>query len=156
MSEHKFELFADYHQFYVWDAGVDPRAPEDYTNEDVRRLVKVAPNIVVIQPVRSTTVPVQLEICSEDPGFDESQWDHIAECALELPTGKLQVHECTGGPVLDLEVAPGWYWVRVLFAGLGTLSYDGLEGDDYYRIVLWPGTSAPLRIVKQWQDEPGG
>jgi hypothetical protein len=153
MTVHSFELFADYHQFYVWDAGVNPQAPEDYTDDDILRLVKVAPNVVVIQPVRMMTVPVELEICSDDPGFDESSWDHIAECSLDLPTGRLQVHECTGGPVLDLTVAKGTYSLRALFAGLGTLSDDGLEGQDRYRIVLWPGPPTPLRIVKQWPGE---
>jgi hypothetical protein len=153
MTVHDFELFADYHQFYLWDAGVNPQAPEDYTADDVRRLVKVAPNIVVIQPVRNMTVPVELEICAEDPGFDDCRWDHIAECSLDLPTGNLQVHECTGGPVLDVRVAPGTYRVRALFAALGTLSDNGLEGADHYRIVLWPGSEVPLRIMKQWRGK---
>jgi hypothetical protein len=156
MDIHTFELFADYHQFYVWDAGAKPQAPEDYTEEDVRRLVKVAPNVVVIQPVRNMTVSVELALCVDDPGFDETRWDHVAECALELPTGKLQVHECTGGPVLDLNVAPGSYRLRALFSGLGTLSEDGLEGEDYYALVLWPGSNIPLRIVKQWHGEVAG
>jgi hypothetical protein len=156
MSVHAFNVLADYRQFYLWDSGVDPRAPENYTDHDVRRLVKVAPHVVVIQAVRNTTVPVELELCSDDPGFDESQWDHVAECALDIPTGNLQVHECTGGPALDLRVTPGSYRVRALFTGLGTLSDDGLDGEDRYRIVLWPGQSIPLQIVKQWQAEVAG
>ena len=91
MSMHAFELFADYHQFYVWDAGVNPSAPENYTEEDIRARVKVGPNVVVIQPIRRTTVPVELQIGPDDPGFDPSRWDHVAECHLELPTGALQV-----------------------------------------------------------------
>jgi hypothetical protein len=59
MTFHHLEVFADYHQFYVWDAGVGPSAPEDYTDDDVRRRVKVAPNVVVVQPVRNMTVPVE-------------------------------------------------------------------------------------------------
>ncbi len=151
MSAHAFALFADYHQFYLWDPGAEPRAPEDYTDEDVRRLVKVGPNVVVIQPVRNMTVAVELELCDRDPGFNASQWDHIAECGLDLPTGKLQVHECTGGPVLDLDVTPGSYRLRALFGGLGTISENGLDGKDFYAISLWPEATAPLRIVKQWE-----
>jgi len=156
MSTHSFELFADYHQFYVWDAGVSPQVPEDYSEDDVRRRVKVGPNVVVIQPVRQMTVPVELRVCPEDPGFDPSVWDHVAECHLDLPTGALQVHECTGGVVLDLAVAPGSYRVRALFAGLDTLSEDGLDGDDRYTIVLWPAPPVPLRILKQWEGERAG
>jgi hypothetical protein len=139
VAVHSFDLFADYHQFYVWDAGAHPQAPVDYTPDDLRRRVKVSTNVVVIQPTRNMTVPVEFEVCTSDPGFDESHWDHIAECSLNLPTGNLQVHECTGGSVLDLIVAPGTYLLRALFAGLDTLSDDGLDGEDRYRIVLWPG-----------------
>jgi len=46
VTTHKFELFADYNQFYVWDVGADPNAPIDYTDEDVRNRVKVAPNVL--------------------------------------------------------------------------------------------------------------
>ena len=109
--------------FYVWDAGAGRKAPENYSEEDVRKMVKVAPNVVVVQPVRSTAVPVELE-----------------------------VHECTGGPVLNLDVPPGTFRVRFLFSGLGTLSADGLEGQDRYRVVLWPGEAGPLRVVKQWAE----
>ncbi len=155
MARHSLTVFADYHQFYVWDAGTNPLAPEDYTDDDVRRMVKVASNVVVVQPVRNMEVPVELEVHARDPGFDAGHWDHIAECALDLHTGRLQVHECTGGPQLDLSVAPGTYCVRVLFAGLGTLSDDGLDGADRYCVELWPGTSRDLTIIKQWDEDAG-
>jgi hypothetical protein len=152
MEKHSANVFADYHQFYLWDAGVSPNAPDDYTDEDVRRMVKVAKNVVVIQPVRNMEVPVELEVHESDPGFDAKDWDHVAECGVELPTGKLQIHECTGGPVLDLAVKPGAYQVRALFIGLGTLSDDGLDGSDRYKLVLWPGPVGDLRILKQWES----
>jgi len=151
MSRHSLKVFADYNQFYLWDAGVNPAAPEDYTDEDVRGMVKVAPCVVVVQPVRNMEVPVELLLHEQDPGFEPSNWDHVAECALNLPTGQLQIHECTGQPVLDLLVPHGIYQARVLFAGLSTLSDDGLEGDDRYRIDLWPGPPRELRIIKQWE-----
>jgi hypothetical protein len=149
VQAHDLQVFADYHQFYVWDAGVEPMAPEDYTDEDLTRMVKVAPNVVVIQPVRNMTVPVRVELHETDPGCDVSAWDHVVECSLELPTGQLQVHECTGGAKLDMQVAAGAYRVRALFVGLDSLSPTGLEGDDHYVVVLWPGEAQRLRVIKQ-------
>ena len=90
MAPYSVKVFADYHQFYVWDAGAQPAAPEDYSAEDVERRVKVAPHVIVVQPVRNMEVPVELEVHASDPGFDEAQWDHIVECSLDLPSGKLQ------------------------------------------------------------------
>ncbi len=149
-------MFADYHQFYVWDAGASPQAPVDYTDDDVRKMVKVADHVVVIQPVRNMTVPVELEVHPGDPGHDPSEWDHVVETAVDLPTGRLQIHECTGGPVLEVEVKPGSYRVAAFFSGLDTLSTDGLDGKDWYRVVVWPGESRPLRVVKQWSEAGAG
>jgi hypothetical protein len=50
MIRHKLQVFADYHQFYLWDPGTNPLAPTDYTDQDVRNMVKVSPGVVVIQP----------------------------------------------------------------------------------------------------------
>lgn len=143
-----FDVFADYHQFYLWDRGMTNQAPEDYTDEDVRRRIKTGPHVVVIQPERNTTVPVEVEVHDADPGFDAAEWDHVAEASLHLPTGQLQIHECTGGPVAEFVVEPGWYRVRSLGGGFATVA--GLDGSDHYRAVLWPAPPDEVRVVKQW------
>ncbi len=153
-SQHEsFELFADYHQFYLWDRGMDPEAPEDYTNEDTRHRIKTGPHVLVIQPERNMTVAVEVEIHDAEPPCDADRWDHIAEASLHLPTGQLQVHECTGGAVADFSVEPGWYRVRSHHGGLNTIEESGLEGNDHYLAVLWPAPPAELRIIKQWDPK---
>jgi hypothetical protein len=150
LQHRAFELFADYHQFYLWDRGTNPQAPIDYTQEDVERRIKTGPNVVVIQPERNMTVAVEVEIHDAEPPSDPEDWDHIAEASLHLPTGQLQVHECTGGVVADFRVEPGWYRVRSFHAGFDTIDEGGLEGHDHYRVVLWPAPPADLAVVKQW------
>ena len=153
-SQHKsFELFADYHQFYLWDRGMHPKAPEDYTDEDTRLRIKTGPHVLVIQPERNMTVAVEVEIHDAEPPCDADRWDHIAEASLHLPTGQLQVHECTGGPVADFCVEPGWYRVRSHHGGLDTIDESGLEGNDHYLAVLWPAPPAELRVIKQWEPK---
>lgn len=146
----RIEVFADYHQFYLWDREMTSTAPEDYTDEDVIRRIKVGPNVVVIQPERNMTVSVEVEIHDGEPEYRSDEWDHIAEASLHLPSGHLQVHECTGGPVADFDVTPGWYRVRSFHGGFGTIDESGLEGDDYYKLVLWPAAPSKVVVVKQW------
>jgi hypothetical protein len=155
MARYDIEVFADYFQFYLQDAGIQPSAPLDYTDDDVRRRVKVAPNVVVVQPVRNMTVPVVIEVLDRDPGVDIEAWDHVTECSLSLPTGHLQVDTVHCNPKLDLELTPGEYRVRCLFAELDRLSEDGLDGDDRYQVQLWPDAPAELRVVKQWTEGVG-
>ena len=108
LQDKAFEVFADYHQFYLWDQGMGPEAPEEYDDEDVQRRIKTGPHVVVVQPERNTTVAVEVEVHDAEPEYDAQRWDHIAEASLHLPTGRLQVHECTGGLVADFLVEPGW------------------------------------------------
>jgi hypothetical protein len=145
-----FEVLADYYQFYLWDRGMTTQAPEEYTDEDMRRRIKTGPHVVVIQPERNTTVTVEVEVHDADPEFDTAVWDHVSEASLHLPTGQLQVHQCIGGPVAEFEVEPGWYRVRSLHGGLATIDRSGLEGGDHYRAVLWPSPPQELRVLKQW------
>jgi hypothetical protein len=144
----KVEVFADYHQFYLWDPAKTTEAPTDYSDADVKRRIKAGRHVVVIQPERDMSVPVEIEIHDVEPPFEAEEWDHIAEASLHLESGQFQVHQCTLGPVADFAVAPGWYRVRSFHGGLGTV--DGLEGDDYYRVVLWPAPPSDISVIKQW------
>jgi len=149
--QHKsVEVFADYHQFYLWDKGMDPLAPEDYSPEDTDRRIKTGSHVVVVQPERDMDVPVEIEIHDSEPPFDSAEWDHIAEASLHLPTGQLQIHECTGGPVAEFHVEKGWYRVRSFHGGFGTIAEVGTDGADFYRVVLWPAPSAEVRVIKQF------
>ncbi len=141
----------DYHQLYLWDPSVTNRAPEEYSDEDVERRVKLGPSVIVVQPERNGEVALTVEVTESDPGFDAGRYDHVVECGVELPGGRLQVHECLGGAVMEATVEPGAYVARVLFAGLGSISSDGLDGDDAYAVQLWRGSPRALRVVKQWR-----
>ena len=148
----RYSIFADYHQFYLWDHEANPDAPTDYTDEDTVRRIKAAPFVVVVQPERNMAVPVDVEIAHEPPELALDVWDHVAEASLTLPSGRLEIHECTGGSIDILTVPAGTYRVRAYYGGLKTLSDDGLDGDDHYRIVLWPAPFADLAVLKQYVD----
>lgn len=147
-----YSVFADYHQFYLWDQGASPDAPTDYTDLDCTRRVKAAPFIVVIQPERNMTVSVEIEIAKEAPVLLPEKWDHVAEVSLDLPSGQLEIHECTGGSIDILSIPPDIYRVRVYFGGLNSLSDDGFDGGDHYRIVLWPAPFDDIAVLKQYLD----
>jgi hypothetical protein len=148
----RYTIVADYHQFYLWDQGESPDAPTDYTDEDTLRRIKTGPFVVVVQPERDMDVPFELEIMAGPPDPDLDVWDHVAEASLDLPSGRLEIHECTGGSIDVLAVPPGTYRVRTHHGGLRTLSEDRLDGDDHYRIVLWPAPFAELAVLKQYVD----
>lgn len=152
----RYTIFADYHQFYLWDHGTHPAAPTDYTKEDTVRRIKAAPFVIVVQPERNVDVPVEIAIKQKSPELGLDNWDHVAEASLALPSGMLEIHECTGGSIDILTVPAGTYRVRAYYGGLGTLSDDGLDGEDHYRVVLWPAPFADLAVLKQYVSPLSG
>jgi hypothetical protein len=151
-----YRIFADYRQFYLWDKQVCPDAPTDYTDDDIARRMKAAPNVVVIQPERNMEVPVELEVLEGPPDAEFDGWDHVAEASLDLPSGQLEIHESTGGAIDQIVLEPGTYRVRAYFGALTDLSDDGLEGNDRYKIVMWPATFSPVRVLKQFAGRSAG
>ena len=148
----QYVIVADYHQFYLWDHGRNPQAPTDYQAEDVAHRIKTAPFVLVVQPARDMDVPVELDVIDSPPEDQFDDWDHVAEASLDLPSGQLEIHECTGGSVDILQVMPGTYRVRAYFGGMNTVSDDGLDGEDHYRLVLWPAPPSPIVVLKQHND----
>ena len=146
-------VFADYHQFYIWDPVLSGQiAPDDYTDADIANRVKIAEGVVVVQPVRNMTVPVEVSIWPAEPDVHYADWQHCATAPLKVQSGQIQIHECTGSALANITVPSGDYIVRCLFRGLDTLSPNGLDGQDFYSIQLWPGHSSALTIIKAWAE----
>ena len=145
------QVFADYNQFYVWDPELcAQQAPDDWSEQDLANRIKAAEGVVVICPERNMEVPVEVCVFDDSPEFLPSAWDHIAEAPLRIESGVAEVAECTGGKLARITVPPGAYTVRVLFRGLGTITEDGLDGQDQYFVHLWPGQCPKVAVIRQW------
>lgn len=151
MKQFKLKLFADYNQFYIQDEKAEGDLSGSWTNEATANLLAVAPGTVGVGTVRNMDVPVVVEIYEVDPGFTSADWDHVNECSIDVPSGKLVVAGCTDyfPDAKRIDLTPGTYSVRILYQNLTKLSEDGLEGDDTYTVMLWPGSPTPARVVKQ-------
>jgi hypothetical protein len=148
--KYTYKIFADYFQFYLWDKNVEPEAPTDYTEDDIRNKIKTAPSVVVIQPERNMEVPVELEVFGSEPPLELEPWDHIAEASLDLPSGLLEIYECAGESIEEIQLAPGTYRIRAYYGKLGELSEDGLDGNDHYRLDVWQAPHKEIKVIKQF------
>ncbi|MDP9900671.1 hypothetical protein [Variovorax ginsengisoli] len=147
----EYDVFADYFQFYLQDESAESNLGACWTDEAVERLLVVAPpGTIGIGTVRNMSVPVAVEVAGAQPDPDFESWDYVAECALEVPSGRIVIAGCTDyfpdAPRIDVE--PGSYRVRISYGALDSVSEDGLEGRDHYRLQLWPAPSTGLRILK--------
>ena len=129
---HRFRVFADYHQFYLMDASVEPSIPEEVTEQDMLRRFRTAPHIVVFHTESATYVHVEVAFVPE-PTEAEGAWEHQAEFSLSLPSGTAALCGCTDfvPECPRIRGAPGDYDGRAYFAGS-----EGSE--ERYCLMLWP------------------
>lgn len=153
----EFDLFADYFQFYLQDEGVEGNLAESWTKEAVNRLLALAPGTIGVGTVRNMNVPVVIEVAENEPAeHDHDCWDQVNECSIDVPSGRIVVAGCTDyfPEARRIEVAPGSYRARIFYGDLNSLRENDLEGDDHYRVVLWPSDPGPLKILKQCSNLP--
>ncbi|WP_375780630.1 hypothetical protein ACE103_18670 [Bradyrhizobium sp. ma5] len=151
MKSFDLSLFADYFQFYIQDESATGDLSEAWTPEATDRLLAIVPGMVGISTVRNMHVPVSVQVLEREPDHDSSDWDHVVEASLDVASGRIVIAGCTDyfPDAMRIETEPGTYRVRVSYGALDTLSEDGLEGDDHYRLQLWPAPSIAVRVLKQ-------
>ncbi|HEX3506070.1 MAG TPA: hypothetical protein VHU22_22025 [Xanthobacteraceae bacterium] len=152
MKSFDLSLFADYFQFYIQDEAATGDLSEAWNEEAVSRLLAIAPGTIGVGTVRNMDVPVRVEIHEHEPNNDPSEWNQIVEASLDVASGRIVVAGCTDyfPDAMRIAITPGTYRARVSYGALGTLSEDGLSGNDHYRVQLWLAPSIAVRILKQW------
>ncbi len=145
----EYELFADFWQFYLQDGNSDEWC--DWTREAGDRLLAVAPGVIGVGTVRSAIVPLVVEIVDGEPNDDMDSWDQVNECTIKVPSGRIVIAGCTDdrSDAAQIRVLPGSYRARIHYGNLYSRSADGLDGDDYYKVILWRAAPSPLRVSKQ-------
>lgn len=152
MPEYHYELFADYFQFYLQDEQAEGDLSNSWTPEAVKILLALAPGTIGVGTVRNMDVPVTVEVQQTTPREEDfSIWDQVNECSIDVPSGTLVIAGCTDyfPEAARILLAPGHYGARIYYGQLADLSDDGLEGNDYYKIVLWPSGKLELNVLKQ-------
>jgi hypothetical protein len=95
---------------------------------------------------------VRLEIWSAEPSDDRGDWDHEVDADFDAPDGLINFMP-SGTGVLDVsaDVPAGRYRVRISGRGFTQLGHAGAEGDDSYRLRLWPrGERKDPTLRKRW------
>jgi hypothetical protein len=151
MPHYDLKVFADYYQFYIQDEPADGDLSECWSDEAVARLLAIAPGVVGIGTVRNTTVPVTLELLESEPSANLADYDHVVECSLSVQSGRIVVAGCTDyfPDAVRIDAPPGMYRVRISYSGLASVSPDGLDGDDRYRLELWQAPAIGPTVLKQ-------
>lgn len=150
MQQFEYSLFADYFQFYLQDESAKGDLSDSWSDDAVERLLATAPGVVGVGTVRNMHVPVVVEVHSAEPISDFISWDHVAECSFEVASGRIVIAGCTDyfPEAMRIDVEPSIYRARISYGALNSLSEDGLDGNDHYRVQLWQAPFITARVLK--------
>lgn len=150
--KYQYSIFADYFQFYLEDENVQTDTSVIWTEQAFQDFMAVAPGFVAINTVRNMDVPVEIEVVDSELSENLEQWNHVTECSLDIPSGRLRIMGCTYGDseFEHIHLTPGNYRVRIYYGGLDTVSGYSLDGNDHYRLVMWEGEYLPPRVIKRY------
>jgi hypothetical protein len=155
MSRHELEVSADYRQIWLEDKqNRDDNPKFIFTAKHFADRVWVYPHMIIMFTARNSTVPVTLETNSTEPeDRDFAEWDHVVEASIEVISGSLTISGLNDMFELIYYGYPNSiYRVRMCHANLGSIRDDGLEGDDYYKIIVWPDTYIEPTVLKRWVE----
>jgi hypothetical protein len=138
IKRHDFEIYADYHQFYLEDENSPHETGDIWTEETTRQMLAVSEKLVAVGTARYETVPVSIEFYDREPLPEFDKYSRINECSLEVTSNKLVLAGCTEylPDAARIDTEPTIFRVRVLYGNLESVK-DDWEGDDFYVLQLW-------------------
>jgi hypothetical protein len=81
--------------------------------------------------------------------FNNREFDHIVEGGVKVESGQFDVLDCPNSKVqFEIKVKPGTYRIRIYSSNL-----DSVEGDDYYKIEIWPSDNLQRKVLKRYTSK---
>jgi hypothetical protein len=151
----EFEVFADYNSFMVQDETARFEPDRAWTRALITDMIAARDGVIGVGTARRTAVSVVLDIRAQAPDNDIDGWDHVTEAGLHVESGKVIVSMLDySGAIPRTTVPAGSYTARVYAKGFGTVSSDGVHGNDLYHVVLWPGEIREPQVLRRCLDPP--
>ena len=160
LSAFDLRVGADHGQIYVYSEETLDAADEDVFDDllddaaDSGRFVGACQGVLdLLTPGQwNSDTPMRVEVWAVEPAADLDVWLYEVDADLDVPDGRL-VFEASGmgGVKVTTDVPAGRYRVRVSGAGYTELGQAGADGDDFYRLRMWPRDSDSEAVLrKRW------
>jgi hypothetical protein len=153
-GKYRLDFFTKHNQFYICDSAYTSNTGSDafWTPEAYKDRLGTAYDITGVSIESYGHVKADLEILdSADPQTDFSHYDHVVEAGITIQSGLLQVLNFPDyKSYLKLIITPGKYRIRVYSSGLANVDPEADEGQDHYKITLWPDSRTDRKVLKQF------
>jgi hypothetical protein len=152
--KYRLNFYTEYNQFYISDrSSMKATGSISFWTTDAYddRLAK-EDGILGIGTQSYGHIKGELDILNTVNNIiDTNRYDHIVEGGIKVTSGVLQVFNCpTSEMELEIKLKPGTYRVRVYSSGLKTTDIDENEGDDHYKIEIWPDNNMERKVLKRY------
>lgn len=148
----ELDFYTSHCQFYIYDKNApgDTASSNFWSDEAYTDRLAIEDGILGVGTECYGPVKGDLDILLSAPSnlnFDD--YDHVVEAGLDVKSGIIQILNCPSSEVIiEYKVSPGIYRARVYSSNLA--SVDGDEGDDFYKIEIWPGNSMERKVLKRY------
>ncbi|RZJ80836.1 MAG: hypothetical protein EOO47_06285 [Flavobacterium sp.] len=145
------DFYTQYSQFYLVDKSSDQNTSDDFWDEDAfEDRLAINDGILGVGTECYGPIKGEVEILEkENSNIDFSDYDHIVEASLQINSGALQIQDCPNSSIqLEVILPENCYSVRIYSSNLA--SVEGDEGDDYYRIEIWPAPPIRRKVLKRF------
>lgn len=144
------DFYTQYNQFHIVDQLFPVNTDGDFWSESAYA-DRLAVNEGILGVRSECYGPIKGEINiieMANNAYDSSDYDHIVEASIEIKSGVLEVQDCPASSVqLAISLTAGFYTVRIYSSNLD--SVDGDEGEDYYKIEIWPENKKLRQVLKR-------
>ncbi len=150
IEQHNLSFFTEYYQFYILDSETKAQTdtPDFWNDEAGKRKLAIGEGLLGVTVAKYAEIKVDVRVLSSEP-TEDSYADHIVETSLNLPSGVLQIKDCTSyDTVLELNLEKENYRIRISSFKLWTVEND--KGDDYYVVEIWKSEVAETVILKEY------
>lgn len=153
----QFKFYTQYGQFYLSSVGknfetIDRNIDPEVFNEGFNaRLIKNENGLIIFTQSYGE-VKGEIEVLDKPvASIDLNKYDHVVECGLKIISGELQILSWPGDETEEsLKVNAGNYRIRIYSSNFKSVVGD--DGDDYYRIEIWPSNDMERKVLKQYNN----
>ena len=146
------DFYTSHSQFYIYDKDSEGDTASEYfwTNDAFNDRLAIEEGVLGIGTECYGPVKGDVEILSAvRDNVNADIYDHIVEAGIKIKSGIIQIKNCTDWTTqLEVKVNPGIYRARIYSSNL--ISVDGDEGDDFYKIEIWPDENMERKVLKRY------
>jgi hypothetical protein len=153
----QFKFYTQYAQFYLSSAGKNFDITNQNTDpktfkEDFNTRLIANENALIIFTQSYGKVKGEIALVEKPvQDADFSKYDHVVECGIKVGSGELQILSWPGvDNEMSIQLKAGNYRVRVYSSNFKSVIDD--DGDDYYRIEVWPSDNMERKVLKQYNN----